>query len=35
MRLPGMRRLPALGRLDLSGGRHAVVSAHASPVTPA
>ena len=27
-----MSRPAALGRLDLSGGRHAVVSAHASPV---
>ena len=35
VRLPGMRRPTALGRLDLSGRRHAVVGAHDSPVTPA
>src|SRR6516162_7175587 len=30
MRLPGVSRPPALSRLDLSSGRRAIVSAHAS-----
>jgi len=29
VRLPGVRRPPALGRLDLSSGGHAVIGTHA------